>query len=376
MPLKILVISDYRDVLSSRPEAEIFIGLAKKGWSVTIMTFPEAPYIHKFEQAGIRVIPYHPTSKFDSDAVRRIRRELIDGQYDIFQMYNSRAYFNGLKAAKGLPVKVVFYRGSMMNLHWYDPTIYLKYFHPRVDAIICNSKSTEDRILKQAVLPIRKRIVTINKGHNPDWYAGVRPADLSKYGVKPDGFVFICVANAQPVKGIAYLLKAMGMLPPGLNLSLLLVGRNMDTPEFKSLAQQSGYEDRIHFIGFSKEVLALDLASDVLICPSIGAEALTKAVVEAMFLGVAPIITNIPGNRYMVEHSKTGLVVSPKNPKALADAMTAVYRKPEWAHAMGHKAQERIKETLHTDKTVAEMSEFYKDLASGKNEYTTKRTML
>ncbi len=375
MPLKILVISDYRDELSSRPEAEIFIGLAEKGWDITVMTFADAPYIKNFEEVGIRVIPFHPTSKFDGDAVKRIRKELIEGQYDIFQMYNSRAYLNGLKAARGLPVKVVFYRGSMMNLHWYDPTIYLKYFHPRVDAIVCNSKSTEDRIRKQAVLPIRKKIVTINKGHNPGWYAGIKPADLSKYGVKSGEFVFTCVANAQPVKGIAYLLKAMALLPRGLNLSLLLVGRNMDTPEFKALAEQSGYVDRIHFVGFSKDVLAIDRSSDVLICPSTGAESLTKAIVEAMFLGVAPIITNIPGNKYMVEHSKTGLVVPPENPKALADAMTAVYRKPEWAHAMGHNAQVRIKETLNIDKTVEEMSEFYKDLVSGRGEYTTKRTM-
>lgn len=373
--MKILVISDYLDELSSRPEAEIFMGLAREGLDVTIMTFPESPHIPAFERAGARVIPYHPKTKFDKDAPGIIRAELLRGGYDILQMYNSRAYFSGLKAAKGLPVKVIFYRGSIMNIHWYDPTVYVKYFHPRVDAIICNTKAVEDRFRQQAPPWIRKTFVTINKGHDPEWYAHVEPADLKKYGVNEVDFVFTCVANAQPVKGIAYLLRAMALLPRNLKLTLLLVGRNMDTEEFRTLAAQSGYEDRIHFVGYSKEVLSIDLASDVLVCPSTGAESLTKAVVEAMFLGIAPIITNIPGNKYLVEHSGTGLVVPPKNAKALADAMYAVYRKPEWAHAMGHKAKERVKITLNTRKTVAEMREFYTDLVSGKNEYRTKRSM-
>lgn len=376
MPPKILVISDYRDVNSARPEAEIFIGLARRGWPVTVMTYADAAYIPRFEEMGVRVIPFHPPSKFDAESVERIRSELIDGAYDILQLYNSKAYFTGLKAAKGLSVKVVFYRGTQMNIHWYDPTLYLKYFHPRVDAIVCNSQSVEVRFRRQSVWPIRKKIVTINKGHHPDWYADVEPADLSRFGVPPDDFVFVCVANAQPVKGIAVLLEAMSLLPPDLNLSLLLVGRNMDTPEFRALAEKSGYADRIRFVGYSREVLAIDRAADVLICPSLGAESLTKAVVEAMFLGVAPLITNIPGNKYLVEHSKTGLVVPPKNAAALAEAMTAVYRKPEWAHAMGGRAQERINQTLHTDKTVGEMAEFYEDLASGDNRYQTKRKML
>src|SRR5690242_4263571 len=82
--IKILVISDYRDTTAIRPEAEIFIRLQLQGKAdVTIMTYEKADYIKRFQDVGIRVIPFHPEKKLDCNAVKFIRQELIDGQYDV-----------------------------------------------------------------------------------------------------------------------------------------------------------------------------------------------------------------------------------------------------------------------------------------------------
>src|SRR6056297_3271256 len=151
-PVKILVISNYRNTTSARPEAEIFIGLAEMGFEIEIMTYGDSPYAKKFDQAGIKVIDFHPENKFDSAAVAFIRDHLLAGEHDILQMFNSKAYFNGIRASKGLPVKVVMYRGTQANIHWYDLALYTKYFHPRVDKVICNSRSVEDEFNRQSLI--------------------------------------------------------------------------------------------------------------------------------------------------------------------------------------------------------------------------------
>lgn len=370
-PPKILVISNYRSTLSVRPEAEIFIGLARKGFDITVMTYGDAPYTANFRSAGIKVIDFHPERKFDRNASAFIRKHLKEGEYDILHMFNSKAYQNGLRAAKGLNVKVVMYRGTQANMKWYDIGMYTKYYHPRTDKVVCNSRSVEDEFRRQSLKKTSGKFVTVNKGHRPEWYANIPAADLSEYKTGPDTFVLTCVANARRVKGVKYLLKAMSLIPKSADIALLLIGRGLDTPAFKKSAEKSGHGSRIFFTGFKEDAASPVRASDAFVMPSIGAESLTKAVVEAMHLGTAPIITDIPGNKYLVEHGQTGMVVPPKNPAALAEAVKALIQKRTWCADLGRKAAERISEILHADRTIEEYAEFYRDLTHGSGDYTS-----
>ena len=377
MPPKILVISNYRSTVTVRPEAEIFIGLAKKGWEIDVMTYGDSPYVKNFKEAGVNVIDFHPEKKFDPKAVEKIRKHLIDEKIDILQLYNSKASSNGIKAAKGLDVKIVLYRGYQGNLHWYDPSLYTKYYHPRVDKIICNSIGVEEEFRKQTFSNARKKVVTINKGHRLEWYEDVKPADLSVFGVKPGSFVFTCVANTRPMKGVKYIMNALHHLPKDMDFYLLMVGNGLETDEYRRVADESGYGDRVIFTGFQPNALEIDKASDVFLLASIYGESITKSAIEAMSLGTTPLITDIPGNKYLIEHAHSGFMVPSKNPKALADAMWAAYDKKDWTKKLGVLAQRRIAEKLNTDKTIEEMAEFYTDLLeTGGENYHTKPGVL
>jgi glycosyltransferase involved in cell wall biosynthesis len=374
---KILVISNYRSTYTVRPEAEIFIGLAKKGWEIDVMTYGDSAYVENFKAAGVNVIDFHPEKKFDRRAVAFIRDHLRKGGHDILQLYNSKAAINGIRASAGLSVKVVMYRGYQGNIKWYDPAQYLKYFHPRVDKIICNSIGVEEEFRKQAFFDADAKVVTINKGHRLEWYQDVQPADLAPFGVKPGSFVFTCIANARRMKGVVYLMQALHHLPEGMDFYLLMVGRGLETEKFRRIADESPYGDRVIFTGFQPNALEIDKASNVFILASIFGESITKAVIEAMSLGVAPLITNIPGNKYLIEHGRSGLMVPPRSPEALAEAMKTAYEKQDWVVEMGKNAQNRIREKLNTDRTIAEMEAFYLDLLeTGGKKYKTKLGVL
>lgn len=362
MSIKVLVISDYRSYHTVRPEAEIFIGLAKLGVEVHIMTFGDAKYNDEFRKAGIKVIDFHPQKKLDKQEIARIRQQLVDEQYDILQLYNNFAIINGIKAAKGLPVKIVLYRGYAGHVQWYDPINYLKFLNPRVDKIICNSEGVAQSLQKQLFFD-KSKTVTINKGHRVEWYAGTEPIDVKKeYNIPEDAFVIVNVANNRKMKGIPYLLKAMCALPADMPVHLLLIGNNLDNKDSRKIINGNVNAGKIHFLGFRNDALNIVAGCDAFVLSSISGESITKSVIEAMSLGKPPIITDIAGNKELVVDNESGLVVPSKNADALKDAIIRLYNDKPLRERLGVNAKARIANELNTNQTILKTKQLYEEL--------------
>lgn len=329
------------------------------------MTFPEASWISEFEAAGIRVIPYHPTKKYSRKDISIVRKELLDGKYDILHLFNSTAIVNGLIAARQLPVKVILYRGTAVNVHWYDPLAYFKFLSPRADKIICLSDGVK-RALDRNLLFSKNKTITILKGHLPEWYDPGKKADLSQLGIPPGSFTVVSVGNVRRVKGIPYLIRAANHLPEGLPIHFLLIGRDMDTPDHLALIEQMPYKDHFHIAGPLKNPHPYVAASQVFVLASLGAEAITKSVIEAMSLEVAPVITNIFGNKDLVVDGENGLLVPVKDSKAIAEAILTLYHDPALRQLYAKRSRERIRTHLHSDQTVRNYYTLYQDLLAKK----------
>lgn len=357
---RILVISDYRETHSVRPEAHLFISLARLGHHVEIMTYAESEFCVAFAEAGIKVHHFHPVKKWNKAEIQHIRDTLKQGQFDIVHLYNSISIVNGLQAAKGLDVKVILYRGFAGNIAWYSPYSYLKFLHPRVDMIVCNSRGVEDYIQSQSIFRSTPTI-TINKGHKLEWYSSIPAKPRSEFGFKETDFLICCVANNRRMKGVPYLLQSLKHLE-GLKhrkIHLLLMGRDMDTKENIAILNRDNSKDMVHFMGFQTDVLSMVKACDLFVLPSIFGESITKSVIESMSLGTPAVITDIPGNLELVEHQISGWVVPSKNPTAIAEAITQVYENPAILHALGRGAQAHIKGQLSHQRTVEKHQDLY-----------------
>ncbi len=361
--IKVLVISDYRSTKVMRPEAEIFIGLKKAGFDIEIMTFGEAEYVKRFKEHGIKIYDYHPTKRYDKKQVAYIRDILIKGQYDILQLFNNRAVINGIRAAKNLDVKVVLYRGFTGHVNWWDPTEYSKCLHPRVDNIICLADSIKEHIGRNLFFD-KTKLQTINKGHDLKWYADVQAADLSQFGIPKGSFVVSHASNARPMKGVPYLLESTYYIPKDANIYFLLIGAGHDIKAHQKIIEQSPNADKIILTGYRTDSLSIVKASDVFLLTSLKGEATTKSVIEAMSMGVAPIITDIPGNRDLVIHEKHGLVVPRKNPEKTAEAIMTLYNDRDLVRKYGLAAQKQISENFNTERSIREYAEFYTKIAN------------
>ncbi len=359
--MKVLVISDYRSFHTVRPEAEIFIGLAGLGVDVTIMTYGDARYNSIFEQAGIHLIDFHPENKGNAEEIAFIRKTIVDGGFKIIHLFNSISSVNGIAAAKGLDVKVCLYRGYCGNIHRFDPLSYRKYLHPRVDMIMCNSIGVE-QLIRRHLWNKKEKAITINKGHRLSWYAGINKHNIrQELGLDNASLLCVNVANNRKMKGIPYLLKAFAQLKDK-EVTLLLIGRDMDTQKNLDFVRKHNIEQKVHFLGFRKDVLSIVKSCDVFVSSSIKGESITKSIIEAMCLGVAAIITDIPGNVELVKHEISGLVVPSRNSKELATAVLRLSEDRDLLSQLKLEAPQHISQNLNADSSIQKLYQAYKNL--------------
>ena len=362
MTIRSLCITESAD----RPTVQTFIGLHNAGIGVTVVCPADHPNQATLQSAGVPTIDIRLPKNFDGTGIRALRAELVRGNYHIMHTFNNKAITNGLRACKGLPVKVVAYRGIVGSLSFLDPMSWMRYLNPRIDRIVCVAEAIRRHFLqmKPAILRMPPtRPVTIHKGHLLEWYDN-EPADLTQYGIPRGAFVVACTANYRPRKGVDYLIEAMELLPAEIDAHLMLVGR-MDAAELTRRIEKSPVQQRIHRIGFVTNAPEVSAASDVFCLPSTKREGLPRSVIEAMAYRVPPIVTDSGGSPELVIDGECGLVVPPSDAAAIARAIETLYRDGDLRRRYGAAARERIGSAFHNDETVRKTIVLYEELVAG-----------
>jgi len=81
-----------------------------------------------------------------------------------------------------------------------------------------------------------------------------------------------------------------------------------------------------------------------------------------MAAGLAMIVTDVGGNAEAVLHGETGLVVPPRNPKAIGDAILELARHPERRKRFGAAARKRVEREFSIDKCVKAHADLYEEM--------------
>lgn len=340
--MKILFITNYDipGTHNTRPEAEMILGLKRAGVDCEVMTRRRCYWGDRLAEAGIPIHDHVPRRKLSLASVRYIRRVLREGRHDALYLFNNPAILNGVVASIGLPVKVVTYRGQTGNVSRWNPLQYFMHLSPRVARIVCVAEA-----VRQSLLPVvfdRRIPVTIYKGHDLAWYERAEKADLTTLGVPAGSFAVCAVANYRPRKGIEVLIEAARHLPEDAPIHILLIGKGMDGPELSRLVAASPRSAQIHAFGHRTDVMRIVAACQATVLAATKREGLPKSVIESMVQEVTPVVTATGGSPELVEDGVSGLVVPPGDARALAEAITRLYRDPAANRRMGVAARERI----------------------------------
>lgn len=359
MAIRVLIISNITDSASSRPDIELVIGLHKQGIRVDVMIPAYSGYVKIFNELGIMVIPVQPLRKLSLKTVMLIRKKIKQRNYQIIHLFNTKAIINGSIAAIGLPVKVIAYRGAA-GMYWYDPTAWWSHLNPGIDLLICNSQYVQQHMQKQLLFRPQKAIM-IHKGMDIAWFTDVKPIPRAALGIPDQAIIVGCVANVRRLKGVPYLIKATYHLNPQLPVHILLIGSGMSSGSNLRLIESSPFKDKIHILGFRKDVYEVIAACDIYIQPSLS-ESLSRSVMEAMCLGVPCIVSDIGGLVELVAHEKSGLVVEKGNPRAIATAIERLANDPGLRKSFADEAIHRMKRIFSVDNMVSNTRKWYEKI--------------
>jgi len=187
--------------------------------------------------------------------------------------------------------------------------------------IVCCSKKLKNSIVKKENLP-KDKVVNIDNCLDINMYnVKVGRDGIRKRHEITDELVFIVVATLKAGKGHEYLIECLKEVKDlGYSFKCFFVGDGPLKDALIAKCLKSGLGKHVIFKGNIDSVSDYLNASDVFILPSFS-EGLCIALMEAMFLGLPCIVTNVGSNSDLIEAGKNGTIVMPGNSKELIDAM-------------------------------------------------------
>jgi glycosyltransferase involved in cell wall biosynthesis len=102
---------------------------------------------------------------------------------------------------------------------------------------------------------------------------------------------------------------------------------------------------------------------DIVVLPSV-CESFSNSILEAMALGIPVIAARSGGNSELVEHRKTGLLIPPMRPEAIAQAILLMVKEPKLIGRMGRAARQRVKTHFRMDECVRSYEAVYSRVIS------------
>ncbi len=234
-----------------------------------------------------------------------------------------------------------------------------------VDRLIAQCPSERDELVDDYGADPNK-VVLIPSAVNIERFQPVsRDQARQQIGLNTDELVIGYIGRMMPRKDVRNLVHATALLKQQTDLSftLLLVGGEtadadpVATPEIgvlQQLAAELGIADRVRFVGKRQpDMLRYYYSAADVVVTTPWYEPFGLTPLEAMACGRPVIGSAVGGITYTIDNEVTGLLVSPRDPAALADALLRLLTQTERREQMGQDARKRV-EREFTWATVAE----------------------
>ncbi|ALA59058.1 glycosyltransferase [Nitrospira moscoviensis] len=345
-------------------------GLDPSGFAVQLGCFGHHRDQVAVESVGVPVTLYPVDSLYGLRTLRQVLRlsaDLKRQRIDILHAYNFYANVFAVPAARLARVPVVLAAirdtGGQLTPRQRRTN---KLACRLADRVVVNAEAIKAGLIAEGYRP--DRIVVLHNGIvcHPLKTAEERRAVRHALGVPADAPLVGVVARISRAKGLEYFVQAArAVLDRTPDARFLLVGdTNIDRPyreDLQRLSCRLGLNDRLMFTGFRTDIPDLLSALTVSVLPSLE-EGLSNALLESMAAAVPVVATNVGGNPEVVVDGVTGLLVPPKHPAALAQAIGRVLDAPVLAQSMGRAGRRRVLDHFTNERMIRKMQRLYEEL--------------
>jgi len=340
-------------------------GLVRQGHFCIVAGQPGSPLLSRAAEKGLRTVAVKMPSEWSLSAVWTLARLLMREKIQVIHMHTSHACTLGGWAARlaRTPVRIISRRVDFSVRS--NPLRKVKY-QWGVDRIVAISEGVRRVLIQDGLDP--NRIVVVRSGIDPRPFNPNDPTGDARreFGIPDRSPVVGCVAHFADHKGHRYLIEAAVRVAAAVpDVRFLLVGDGELRPEIELQIKELKLERHVLLTGFRQDIPRLLAAMDIVVLSS-HLEGLGTSLLDAMAMARPVVATRVGGIPEMVEDGVNGLLVPPRDPSALADALIALIDRPDERKRMGQAGRTRMLEKFSAEAMVAATEAVYRKILESK----------
>jgi glycosyltransferase involved in cell wall biosynthesis len=250
---------------------------------------------------------------------------------------------------------------SRASLYEHLGDLSLRYF----DRVVAVSEYTKKKLIELHVP--EGKIEVIHNGIDVSSFSGVEKGSLRhSLNIAEDSRVAGFIGRLGPEKGITYLLEAADRICRSTSgVYFILIGEGILKEETEDFIASRGLNDRIIMLGWRKDATCILPDMDMLLLPSL-TEGTPMVILEAMAAGVPVIASDVGGIGEIIEDSRTGLLIKPRDPVAIAESVKALLDDRGLAERISRNAASEVESRFSALRMSEKYEQTYLNLMKAK----------
>lgn len=314
----------------------------------------------------------------DIAAFRRLYSIFRKGRFDIVHTHTAKAGALGRMAASFAGAPVIIHTPHGHNLYGY--------FSPAASAMIAGTEKFLTRFTDEIIaLTELERSDYISSGvagdgkvsviyqgleldkFTRDWKSAFNLKNVLK--IRPEDRVVGLVGRLEPVKGSDVFIEAAALIiKKRPDVRFVVAGEGSLRSVMEKRAAELGISASIIFAGWREDIPDVISLMDIMVLPSLN-EAVGIALIEAQAEGIPVVASRVGGVPEVVRDGKTGILVPPSDPAAIADAVIGLLDDKPKCAAMGEAGKAWVRDRFKAEDMVKKTSELYMRLLNKKRYF-------
>ena len=325
--------------------------------------------LDKLTGSAVDLREFYPKGGFDSPGgiyqMLRLAIFLRRGGFHIVHTHDLYANLLGIPAAvlARVPVIISSQRDlSHLELYRTRRRVWLRRLQNLSAAVLTNANAVRDGLAAEKHIAAGKIRVIYNGVDFERFGAKTRDRSWLAPNTEQEKWVVLVGNMHSDVKGHPCLIaaaSAVGREFPGVRF--VLAGDGEQRQNYEQHVAQLGVQNNFLFLGRRDDIPRLLACCDIAVLPS-KAEGLPNAVLEYLAAGLPTVASRVGGNAEIVQDGKTGLLVPPGDPSALAEALLRLLRDPGFAGNLGNRGREYVISEFSFRRMIENTEQLYTEL--------------
>lgn len=339
-------------------------GLDRIRYEPVVICPPGTPLAREVQNTGVQMVPLEIVDGLnplkDISAAMKLKGILKQLQPDILHIHGAKAGHVGrmFLGGKRRPKVVLTYHSFI--------------FDERTSGMKRNMISMQERryqritdriiAVSQALKNELTTVMKLNGANIEVIYNGIEFVEVPP---TPHNDIRIgVIARLAPQKGIEYFIRAAALVMMKYpQTSYYIIGDGPQKAMLTRLVQALDIHEGVYFLNYKSDIPAQLSKFDILVHPSTR-ESFGMTIVEALSQRLPVIASRVGGIPEIIQDGKTGILVEPANPTAIADKIMLLLEDREYAHHLGQSGCADVRERFSIARMVEATQAVYAEVTA------------